>query len=230
MNARAVWFALALLAQVALLAALPWQREAEDSTSQTIWLAARAGGDRQDVMRGAFVNLTYDISNPARLVETTSVAAEDRTLRAGEATYVVVTETEPGLWSGLRIIQGRLPNDLPEGQVAIKGEVVDRGMQINAFLRQEADGSWAADSIVPGEMPRTFDRQRQDRAIAGAWVMRTSIAFRDIDSYFVPQSQRQRFKEDLLAYPEEVRARVRVTKSGGASLLQVRVRDRVYDF
>ena len=230
MSARTVWFALALVAQVALLAALPWEREAVDATSRTIWLRAHAGGDRQDVMRGSYVNLTYDISDPAQLADTTRVADADRTLQSGEATYVVVTETQPGLWSGLRTVQGKRPPDLPKGQVAIKGEVVDRGMQINAFLRKEADGSWAADSIVTGEMPRDFDRGQQNRVIASAWVMRKSIAYRDIDSYFVPQNERQRFKEDLLAYPEEVRAQVRVTEDGSASLLQVQVQDRMYDF
>ena len=230
MSARTVWFALALVAQVALLAALQWEREADDSSSRTVWLRAHAGGDRQDVMRGPYVNLTYDISDPTQFVDTTRIADGDRELHSGKATYVVVVETQPGLWSGLRMIQGKRPADLPEGQVAIKGEVVDRGTQINAFLRKGADGSWAADSIVTGEMPRNFDREQQDRAIAGAWVMRKSIAFRDIDSYFVPQNERQRFKEDLLAYPEEVRAQVRVTEDGSASLLQVRVKDRVYDF
>ena len=181
-------------------------------------------------MRGPYVNLAYDISDPAQLADTTRIADADRTLRSGDATYVVVTETQPGLWSGLRMVQGKRPADLPEGQVAIKGEMVDRGMQINAFLRKEADGSWAADSIVTGEMPRNFNREQQDRAIAGAWVMRKSIVYRDIDSYFVPQNERQRFKEDLLAYPEEVRAQVRVTEDGSVSLLQVRVQDRGYDF
>lgn len=180
-------------------------------------------------MRGQYVNLTYDISDPAQFVDAI-MADADRTLRSGEATYVVVTETQPGLWSGLRTVHGERPAALPEGQVAIKGEVIDRGMQINAFLRKEADGSWAADSIVTGEMPRNIDREQRDRAIAGAWVMRKSIAYRDIDSYFVPQNERQRFKEDLLAYPEEVRAQVRVTEDGSASLLQVQVQNRMYDF
>jgi uncharacterized membrane-anchored protein len=229
MRAPTLGFALALVAQVALLAALPWKREADDSVSQTIWLVAKAGGGRQDVMQGQYVNLTYQISDPARFVDSRLEADDSRSLRAGETTYVVVAETQPGLWTGLRIVKGH-PAHLATGQVAIRGEVVDRGLQINAYLRQQADGSWAADSIVTGEMPRMFDREQQDRALAGARVKRTTIAFRNIESYFVPRNERQRFKEDLLGHPQNVRAQVRVGEDGTASLLQVRVQDRTYDF
>ena len=230
MRALTLGFVLALAAQVALLAALPWNRQADDSASQTIWLVAKAGGGRQDVMRGQYVSLTYDISDPARFVDSSLGSDDRRALQASESIYVVLTETEPGLWSGLRIVRGEPPSGLAEGQVMIRGEVVDRGLQINAYLRQEPDGSWAADSIVTGELPRMFDREQQGRALAGARVKRTVIAYRNIDSYFVPQNEQQRFKEDLLNHPQDVRAQVRVNEDGSASLLVVRVQDRTYDF
>ena len=217
-----VGFALALVVQVALLAAVPWEREGEESMAQTIWLEARAGGERHDVMRGEYVNLTYDISDPAQF-------AEIGELRSSETVYAVLQELEPGVWSGLRI-QTELPSQLPEGQVAIRGTGSDRGLQINAFLRREADGAWAADSIVTGEMPRDFDHEQKDRALAGAMVRRQAIAYRDIDSYFVPESERRLFEDDLLAHPEEVLVQVRVGEGGEATLMQIRIQDRAYDF
>ena len=223
MNTR-VGFALALVVQVALLAAVPWERDGEKSTAQTIWLKARAGGERHDVMRGKYVNLTYDISDPAQF-------AEIAELRSGETVYAVLQELEPGVWSGLRI-DTELPSQLPEGQVAIEGRGSDRGVPINAFLRREADGTWAADSIVTGEMPpRSFDHeQKKDRALARAMVRRQVIAYGDIDSYFVPENERRVFEDDLLAHPEEVLAQVRVGEGGEATLMQIRIQDRAYDF
>ena len=217
MNTR-IGFALALVVQVALLAAVPWEREGDESAAQTIWLKARAGGERHDVMRGEYVNLTYDISDPAQFAEIGEV-------RSGETVYAVLQEVEPGFWSGLRI-----DKELPEGQVAIEGTGSDRGLQINAFLRREADGAWAADSVVTGEMPRDFDHEQKDRALAGAWVRRRAIAYRDIDSYFVPESERRVFEDDLMAHPEEVLVQVRVGEGGEATLMQIRIQDRAYDF
>jgi uncharacterized membrane-anchored protein len=228
MSGRTLWFALALVVQVALLAAVPWDREADESSTQTIWLEAQAGGDRHDLMRGEYVNLTYDISDLTQFADAAEVG-EDRGRRSGEVVYAIVEELNPGVWSGVRI-ETDLPPDLPNGQVAIKGMVSDRGLKINAFLRQEADGTWAADSVVTGEMPRDFDREQKDRALADAWVTRQMISYQDIESYFVPASERQRLEEDLLAHPEEVLAEVRVGENGSASLLQMRIQDRVYDF
>ena len=229
MSGRKVWFALALVVQVALLAAVPWDREADESSTQTIWLKARAGGDRHhDVMRGEYINLTYDISDPARFAEAKAKSANGE-LRRGETAYAVVQEMQPGLWTGLRI-ERELPSDLPDGQVAIKGYRSDRGQQIKAYLHREADGTWAADSIVTGEMDGSFDHEQEDKALASAWVSRQAISYRDIDSYFVPESERQRTEEDLLAHPDEVVVQVRVSENGSASLLQMRIQDRVYDF
>ena len=221
MNTR-IGFALALVVQVALLAAVPWEREGEASTAQTIWLKAKVGGDRHDVMRGEYVNLTYDISDPAQFAEIAEV-------RSGETVYAVLQEVERGVWSGLRI-DTELPSQLPDGQVAIEGTGSDRGLQINAFLRREADGTWAADSIVTGERPHSIDHEQKDRALAGATVRRREIAYRDIDSYFVPESERRVFEDDLLAHPEEVLARVRVGEGGEATLMQIQIQDRAYDF
>jgi uncharacterized membrane-anchored protein len=229
MSGRTVWFALALVVQGALLAAVPWDREADESSAQTIWLKAKAGGDRhRDVLRGEYINLTYDISDPAKFAEVKpAIGAE---LRRGETAYAVLQEMQPGLWTGLRI-ERELPSDLPDGQAAIKGEWSDRGEQIKAYLHREADGTWAADSIITGEMDGSFDHDRgRDKALASAWVSRQAISYRDIASYFVPQSERRRTEEDLLAHPDEVVVQVRVGEGGSASLLQMRIQDRVYDF
>ena len=65
----------------------------------------------------------------------------------------------------------------------------------------------------------------------GSWKTATpaGIAYRDIETYFVPESERKRIEEDLRAHVEVV-AKVRVSGTGRASLIQIRIQDRAYDF
>ena len=222
MNRRMAGFGLALLAQVALLAVVvPWGRDGDQSTAHIIWLKATAR-DQHDVMQGQYLNLDYEISDPNQFTEIEK-------LRSGETVYAVVREIRPGIWRGLRI-DHELPSDLPADQVAIRGETVDRGLQIHAFLHEEADGTWTADSVVTGDLRSRFDHGREDRAVAGAWIRRLGIAYRDIETYFVPESERKRIEEDLRAHPKEVVAKVRVSETGRTSLIQIRIQDRAYDF
>lgn len=219
MNRRMAGFGVALLAQVALLAAVPWGRGG-DSTAHTIWLKATAR-DQHDVMQGQYLKLDFEISDPNQFTEIEE-------LRPGETVYAVVRETRPGIWSGLRL-DHELPSDLPADQVAIRGETVDRGLQIHAFLHEAADGTWTADSVVTGDLRSRIDHGQEDRAVAGAYISRQGIAYRDIETYFVPESERKRIEEDLRAHVEVV-AKVRVSGTGRASLIQIRIQDRTYDF
>lgn len=219
MNRSHAGFGLALLAQVALLAAVPWNRAGDETTGRTIWLKATAS-DRHDVMQGDYLRLDYEIPRlPAGTAE----------VRRGERVFVVLRQTSLGIWSGLQV-EADMPSDLPEDQVVIRGEAVDRGLEIHAFLHEEMDGSWTADSVVTGRLHVAFDRQQQDKAVAGTWVRRNTIVYRDIESYFVPAGERERIREDLRAHPQEVAAQVRVDATGRAVLLQVRIQDRLYDF
>ena len=220
MNRHMAGFGLALLTQVALLAVVPWGRGGEQ-TAHTIWLKATAR-DRHDVMQGQYLNLDYEISDSNQFTK-----AEK--LRSGETVYAVVREIRPGIWSGLRLYH-ELPSDLPANQVAIRGETVDRGLPIHAFLHEKADGTWTADSVVIGDLRSRFDHERDDRAVAGAWISRVGIAYRDIGTYSVPESERKRIEEDLRAHPKEAVAKVRVSGTGRASLIQIRIQDRAYDF
>lgn len=219
MNKSNAGFGLALAAQVALLAAVPWNRAGDATTGRTIWLKATAS-DRHDVMQGDYLHLDYEM--PRRR----DGAVE---MRSGERVFAVLQETPAGTWSGLWIVAD-MPSSLPANHVAIRGEVVDRGLQIHAFLREETDGSWAADSVVTGRLQVPIDRRQQDKAVARAWVRRNTIVYGDIESYFVPEGQRARIAEDLRAHPQEVAAQVRVDADGRAVLLQVRIQDRLYDF
>ena len=221
MNKTKAGFGLALLAQVLLLVAIPRSRVDDATTGHTIWLQARAS-ERHDVMQGQYLNLNYEISDPNQFAEVSE-------LRISEEVYAIVRQTSPGVWSGLRVA-GVLPTPLPEDHVAILGTAVDRGLQIHAFLHKGMDGHWTADSVATGNVQNGSDHRQQDRTIATAWVRRSTIAYRDIELYFVPESWRQRLAEDLRAYPEEVFAQVRVSESGRATLLQVRIQDRVYAF
>ena len=221
MNRRMAAFGVALLAQVALLAAVPWGRGGDQSTAHTIWLKATAR-DQHDVMQGQYLSLDYEISDPNQFTEIVE-------LRSGETVYAIVREVRPGIWSGLRL-DHELPSDLPVDQVAIRGETVDRGLQIHVFLHEKVDGTWTADSVVTGDLRSRLDHGQAGRAVAGAWISRQGIAYRDIETYFVPQSERRRIAQDLRAHPQEVVAKVRVSDTGRTSLIQIRIQDRAYDF
>ena len=214
-----VAFALALIAQVALLAAVPGNRVV-DGGGQAIWLKVRAS-ESQEIWRGNYLSLTYEIS--------------DKGLLRGEPqpegdVYVVLRETPAGVWAGLRV-DTELPTGLPADQAFIRGEVVDRGLQVHAFLHESADGSWEADSVVAARPPRRIDEAQQDSiALARVWVSRPAITFPDIESYFVPESARARLEADLRAQPGDLAVQVRVNESGSASLLQLRIGDRIYDY
>lgn len=214
-------FCLALVAQVALLAALPWERAGDEATGRTVWLKA-AARNRQDVAKGEYLELEYEISALGRL----SGAKE---LKNGDRAWVVMQLTAGGMGEGLRVV-AEPPEGLLDDQLAIRGEIVDRGLEIRAFLHETTDGSWAADSIVAGHFESRPEPSQEDRTVANAWVRQRAIALRDIESYFVPESERARIDDDLRAHPQEVTAQVRVDGSGGATLLQVRIHDRAYDF
>ena len=207
--------------QVVLLGAIPRDWAGDATTSQTIWLQVKAS-NRHNVMQGQYLDLDYEISDPNQFIEVPK-------LKTGEKVYVVVRQTHPGVWSGLRVEDDK-PTFLPEDHVTILGEAINRGLEIHAFLHKGGDGSWTADSIATGNLRDHSDHQQADKAIATAWIRRSAIVYRDIESYFVPESRRQQLAADLRAYPEEVFAQVRVDVSGRATLLQVRVQDRLYDF
>lgn len=223
MNKTYAGFGLALLLQIVLLAAIPWGRVGDASSGQTIWLEVRAS-DRHDVMQGPYLDLDYEISDPKQFAEISE-------LSMGEKVYAVVCQTDSGVWRGLRV-ENAMPASLPENHVAILGAVVDRGVEIHAFLHEEADGSWTADSVMAGRksLKDGSAHRQENRAIASTWVGRGVIVYRDIESYFVPESQRQQLAEDLRTHPEEVFAQVWVDELGRTTLLQVRIQERAYDF
>lgn len=214
-----VAFALALIVQVALLAAVPGNRVVDGGGGREIWLKARASED-QNIWQGNSLRLTYEIAAGHLL---------DGEPKPRGSIYVVVVETPGGIWEGLRA-ETSLPSDLPAGQVFIRGEVVDRGLQVRAYLHESDDGSWEADSVVTAELPGRVDEPQKDRVMAGAWVSRPAITFPDIESYFVPESEHAQIETDLRARPRDLAAQVRVNESGRATLLQLRLGDRTYDF
>jgi uncharacterized membrane-anchored protein len=223
MSRRSAGFGLALLAQVVLLAAVPWPWGDDELTAHTIWLQTTAS-DQHHVLQGEYLNLDYEIADPSHF------DFRDE-LRSGEAVYAVVREIRPGIWSGLRL-DHQLPSDLPADQVAIRGEIVDRSLNIRAFLHEKEDGTWTADSVVVTAdlWSAPEPDEREDRAVASAYIRRQRIAYRDIETYFVPESERKPIEEDLHAHPKEVAAQVRVSETGRASLMQIRIQDRTYDF
>ena len=218
MTRKCGWFGLALLAQLALLTAVPWGRTGE-GTGTTLWLRAMAM-HRDDPMQGHYLKLDYEISAPACLDQAGDPGR-------GRSVFVVLQQVPDGTWEALRT-EPELPSGIHSDQVAIRGTTTDRGMSVQVSLHENPDGSWEADSVLVG--PRASRPPAgEHQTVARAWIKRTAIVY-GIESYFVPKGERERLGEDLRSNPGEVAAQVRVDDRGRASLLRLRVQDRVYEF
>jgi uncharacterized membrane-anchored protein len=217
---RHAFFGLALLAQTAVLLAIPISRDGGSETDREIWLQVTAD-DRQDVMRGDYLQLRYAVSDPPHQEALGG-------FEAGGDVYVVLQEAGPDRWRILRVLVDP-PTDLPADQVVLRGQILDGGLQIRAYLSESADGTWEADSVVTTRHPERIV-QEEGRTLAHAWVSRRAVGFRDIESLFVPESQRAALQQDMIAHPDAVYARVRVSPSGDASVHGLRVGGRAYDF
>lgn len=130
-------FWLPLVAQVALILAVPAQVAYTYFTGQTIVLQV-APVDPYDFLRGYYVTLTYDISNPATLrelpgAETLDFPEEgefpvynDSLFNNGKPFYLILqapeqtNATPPEAWEPVAV-QGDRPTDLPANQIALEG-------------------------------------------------------------------------------------------------------------
>lgn len=135
-------FLLPLALQIGLILSVPAQAFYTNVTGTTVILQT-APVDPYDFLRGYYQILSYDISRPDNLSKLPGWydVVDDNSgqyLPKGKSVYVVLekptgekTEGKPFAWIPVAV-SGKLPADLPENQIAIKGR--SNGWQIEYGL------------------------------------------------------------------------------------------------
>jgi uncharacterized membrane-anchored protein len=111
MRNRTLWFAVALGAQLLILAAVPAQKIYIRTTGKTILLKT-APVDPYSIMSGYYVTLGYEISNP-------KVSADWGKWPEGKPVWVILQADPNGIWNAVSI-HDRRPS-VPADCVVIKG-------------------------------------------------------------------------------------------------------------
>jgi uncharacterized membrane-anchored protein len=112
MNKRKVWFVIAIVVQLALLAAVPAQKIHVRLFGKTVILKT-APVDPFDWMAGYHVTLSYEISTPR------GVPGWDEA-KDGDTVYVVLKEDTDGIWNA-ESVHTEWPEGIPPESVVIKG-------------------------------------------------------------------------------------------------------------
>jgi uncharacterized membrane-anchored protein len=131
MNRRTIYFALAIIIQLLILAAVPARQIYAIKTGKRVILKTRSY-DPYTVMSGYYVNLTYDISAPATPgVKWRENKFNDRVTRwpekggwydfkEGTPVYVVLEPDANGIWNA-KSCHKEWPQSLSPDAVVIKG-------------------------------------------------------------------------------------------------------------
>lgn len=218
MTKKTLYFAIALLSQLGMLAALPLSRDGASNNepgTRTIWLSAQAA-NVQEVMRGSVLRLHYDI---ARL---------DERRRQGETVYVFLRQRADSTWAAMDI-RATKPAELAEETVAIRGATARSWNSIQVLLQQQGDGGWQVDSLVVGPVQEPFGELTTHQTVARASLEQDYVDF-GIGYYNIPENLRKRLVADIATHRDECAALVRVDPQGRASLLGFRVQNREYPF
>ncbi|MFN7930785.1 MAG: GDYXXLXY domain-containing protein [Blastocatellia bacterium] len=112
MKNQIVFFIAAVALQFVLLLGVPAKKIFTRATGHEIVLKV-APVDPYNVLKGYYVTLGYDISQP-------SAFANAPTLAEGEVVYAIVERQDDGLWQAVTI-ERTLPADLPSNQAALRG-------------------------------------------------------------------------------------------------------------
>jgi uncharacterized membrane-anchored protein len=117
MRKTALYFGLAVLLQIIVLACVPAGKIYTRTTGTTVILKV-GPVDPYSVMRGYFVTLSYDISRPREFEDIV------RSLKYMQTCYTVLERDPQDRWGSWRAvsIHTEFPRDLQPGQVAIKGK------------------------------------------------------------------------------------------------------------
>ena len=116
MNRRCVWFALAVVVQLLILAAVPAKKAFAALTGTKVVLKV-APVDPYSIMSGYYVTLNYEISQPASMPAT---AESGR----GCDVYVVLKPGPDGAWCA-ESVHAQRPGAVPSDRVVIRGRRTD---------------------------------------------------------------------------------------------------------
>ena len=109
-------FVLAVLVQLGILALAPAEKIMIRSSGRTVTLETRPV-DPYDVLRGYYMTLSYEISQP--------LGAVFHRKERGDVKYTVLVRGDDGIWRPLAL-EDAMPADLGEDRAVIKGRVDKR--------------------------------------------------------------------------------------------------------
>ena len=178
-----LWFAMTLIVQVGILAALPL---GQVESGRSIWLKARSHGFR-DAWQGTGVRFDY----PAARLEWLEGG-----LIQGATRYAVLEQDST--WTIVRT-GSDYPREVVGESVVLRGRIALARDPIRAYLAKNDDGEWEVDSVRVGG--RRFFEDREDRTVAVASVKRHYIDF-GLEDYFIPERERERVIRDIRDHPE----------------------------
>jgi uncharacterized membrane-anchored protein len=113
MNRHALYFVLAVAAQVLILAAVPAQKIYTRATGRSVTLKIRPV-DPYNVLSGYYVTLNYEIANPGSFAN-----SNDSDIK-GERVYAILERRADGEWRPVSLSES-YPVNLPENRIAIRG-------------------------------------------------------------------------------------------------------------
>lgn len=113
MNRRTLVFALAVAAQLLILAAIPAQKIYTRTVGKSVMLKIRPV-DPYSMLSGYYVTLHYEIADPAAF----TTQATD--IYSGKDVYAILERREGGVWRPVSLSDS-FPTDLPETRIAIRG-------------------------------------------------------------------------------------------------------------
>lgn len=198
-------FALAVIAQVGVVLAIPIPKALTLATGTSIFLETRPV-DPYDPLRGRYVTLDYFLEDPPSIetipgylsideIEATFEQMPDRIYfimeprdsTSSESNSSGSTETNPVIaWEAVRIAY-LLPEKLEQGQQVLAGE-----LRVNRYN-----------------------------------VWHTAIDL-GLDSYFIPETIGDELEDDIREHREDTLVEVKVDRRGNSALVGVWVEDRQY--
>ncbi|MBE0535240.1 MAG: GDYXXLXY domain-containing protein [Phycisphaerae bacterium] len=100
------------------------------------------------------------------------------------------------------------------------------GRTAYVVLKPAADGAWSAESV---HTERPKDLAEDAVLIKGRQQRRGSITY-GIESYYIPENDRDRIERDLRNNAGKARAEIKVDAFGNAALVRILIEDRIYEY
>jgi len=120
MNKHALYFVLAVAAQILILAAVPAQKIYTRATGRSVTLKMRPV-DPYNVLSGYYVTLNYEIANPGSF-------AKSNDADKGERVYAILERRGDSEWRPVSL-SNSYPANLPENRIAIRGSYSYSGIE-----------------------------------------------------------------------------------------------------